>query len=280
MPAPVASVIVTTYNRPAALRLVLEALQAQSRKDFEVLIADDGSGDATRAVVEAAAQGLDGRLRHVWQEDLGFRAGAARNRALEVARGGLAIFLDGDCIPRSHFVDGHVRLSRRDRIVRGARVLLSETFTRTCESDPAARPHDWRKSELRDHVRLGHINRSSPLRGGFLDRMRVLAGSLHRRNWRLLRGCNFSVPMTAVQAVLGFDESFVGWGYEDSDFGIRLMNHGLHIVRGTAGICVLHLWHRENDRRFEGDNLRRLEATRSSGRILPGRGMCPDPDLS
>lgn len=110
-----------------------------------------------------------------------------------------------------------------------------------------------------------------------MDRFRTLVGSLQRRNWKLLRGCNFSVPMAAVRAISGFDESYVGWGYEDSDIGIRLMNNGLHIVRGTAGICVLHLWHSENDRRFEGDNLRRLEETRQSGRILPHRGMAPHP---
>lgn len=277
MPAPVASVIVTTYNRPAALRMVLEALRAQSRSDFEVLVADDGSGETTRRVVEVAAADFGGRLRHVWQEDLGFRASAVRNRALEVAQGDLAIFLDGDCVPRPRFVDGHIRLSRSDRIVRGARVLLSEAFTRACESDPSARPHAWNKAELREHVRRGDINRSSPLRGGFLDRLRMVTGSMHRRNWKLLRGCNFSAPMAAVRAISGFDESFVGWGYEDSDFGIRLMNHGLHILRGTAGICVLHLWHRENDRRFEGANLQRLEQTRRSGTILPAQGMRPEP---
>lgn len=273
MGAPAASVIVTTYNRPAALRLVLEALLAQSRDDFEVLVADDGSGESTRETVDAFLGRYHGRLQHVWQEDRGFRAGAARNRALERASGGLACFLDGDCIPRPGFVDGHLRHAREGRILRGARVLMDERLTGACEADPASAPHAWSKSTLRDHVTTGRVNRSSPLRGGLLDRIRMLASSLRRRNWKLLRGCNFSVSMQLVRQVHGFDEAFVGWGYEDSDLCIRLMNHGLRIARGPAGTCVLHLWHRENDRRFEGENLDRLMSTLRSGRVLPNAGM-------
>ena len=75
------SVIVTTYNRPAALRAVLDGLGAQQDRGFEVLVADDGSRDDTRALVEAQAHTAPVPIRHVWQEDRGFRAGAARNRA-------------------------------------------------------------------------------------------------------------------------------------------------------------------------------------------------------
>jgi glycosyltransferase involved in cell wall biosynthesis len=84
MPAPALSVIVTTYNRPNALRAVRDGLLAQSRDDFEVIVADDGSGEPTRAIVERMTAALAGRLRHVWHEDTGFRAAAIRNRAASI----------------------------------------------------------------------------------------------------------------------------------------------------------------------------------------------------
>ncbi|MBU6210224.1 MAG: hypothetical protein KGR22_09975, partial [Planctomycetes bacterium] len=96
---------------------------------------------------------------------------------------------------------------------------------------------------------------------------------LRPRNWRLLRSCNFAVPTAAFREVQGFDESFEGWGYEDSDLCIRLMNHGLRIERAPAACCVLHLWHPEQTRVHAGENLARLHTTLRSGRTLPACGL-------
>ena len=274
MPAPALSVIVTTYNRPNALRAVLDGLLAQSRDDFEVIIADDGSGESTRMMVERMTSAFAGRLHHVWHEDMGFRAAAIRNRAAAVATAPFLCFLDGDCVPMPHFVDGHLRHSVPQRILRGSRVLLAEAFTAACEGG-TVRVHLLDKAALREKCRQGDLNRSSPLRGGFLDLVRVWVSALRPRDWKLLRGCNFVVSRDAFIAVNGFDESFEGWGYEDSDLCIRLMNHGLAIRRAPAAACVLHLWHREHDRGLEGENLARLHATLRSGRTLPARGIMP-----
>jgi glycosyltransferase involved in cell wall biosynthesis len=274
MPAPELSVIVTTYNRPNALRAVLDGLLAQSRDDFEVIVADDGSGEPTRAVVERMTSAFAGRLRHVWHEDRGFRAAAIRNRAAAIATAPFLCFLDGDCVPMSHFVDGHLRHASLKRILRGSRVLLAEAFTAACE-DGAVSVHQLDKAALRERCRLGDINRSSPLRGGFLDLVRVWVSALRPRDWKLLRGCNFAVSRDAFMAVNGFDEQFEGWGYEDSDLCIRLMNLGLRILQAPAQTCVLHLWHKENAREFKGENLARLQATLHNGCTLPARGITP-----
>lgn len=273
MREPRLSVIVCTYNRPKALRAVLQSLAAQSRGDFEVVVADDGSGPETRDVVDSMAPSFEGRLRHVWQEDRGFRVAAARNRAAEVARGGYFAFLDGDCVPRTDYVHACMKLARPDLIVRGSRVLCSSTLTGRIESGELAEPHRLSMAELRELHAKREINRIGALRRGFLDQLRMLGSALRPRNWRLLRGCNFMVPAEAYRAVGGCDEAFQGWGFEDSDLCIRLMNFGLQIRRGLADTCVLHLWHRENDRRFEGDNLARLLTTLQSGQTRPIRGM-------
>jgi glycosyltransferase involved in cell wall biosynthesis len=270
------SVIVCTYNRPLALRAVLAGLRDQSRSDFEVIVADDGSGPDTRATVEAMMPAFDGRLRHVWQEDRGFRLAAARNRAAEVARSAYLAFLDGDCIPRTDYIHAFTKQEHPDLILRGGRVLCSEALTRRIESGALPDAHRLRLPDLRALHRAGEINRLSAVRRGFVDRLRVLSSMARPRNWKLLRGCNFVVPTEAYRAVGGSDESFVGWGFEDSDLCIRLMNFGLHIRRGLAETCVLHLWHRENDRRFEGENLARLNETRRSKRVHPRVGLRQD----
>lgn len=273
MTDPRLSVIVCTYNRPLALRAVLAGLRDQSRSDFEVIVADDGSGPPTKAVVDEMMPAFDGRLRHVWQEDRGFRVAAARNRAAEIARSRYLAFLDGDCVPRTDYAHAWMKQEHPDLILRGSRVLCSESLTRRIESGELKDPHRMAMDALRELHRSRDINRFGALRRGFWDRVRVMSSMTRPRNWRLLRGCNFVVPTEAYFAVGGCDESFEGWGYEDSDLCIRLMNFGLRIRRGLAETCVLHLWHRENDRRFEGENLARLQATRSSLRTHPERGL-------
>src|SRR6266404_1797166 len=156
------SVIITTYNRPDALRLVLRGLAAQSAENFEVLVADDGSTGETAAAIETLRARLPYGLTHVWQTDDGFRAPMARNRAVAVARGAYLIFLDGDCLPLVDFIAMHRRLAASGWFVSGNRVLLSQAFSEraTREQIPL-----WRWSARRwMAARLtGKVNRLTPL---------------------------------------------------------------------------------------------------------------------
>ena len=124
------AVIVTTYNRPDALAAVLDGYLEQSAADFELIVADDGSTDDTRTLVAGYAARAPFPLRHVWQEDRGFRAAAARNRALAATTADYIIFTDGDCIPRHDFVARHCALAEPGCFLAGNRVLLSQDFTR------------------------------------------------------------------------------------------------------------------------------------------------------
>ncbi len=127
------SVIVATYNRADALDAVLRSLSRQTDRRFEVVVADDGSGPATAALVESWRQLLGVFLTHVWHEDRGFRAAEIRNRAVLNAGGEICIFLDGDCIVRPDFVATHRRLAERGWFVAGNRTLLSPQLTeRSC----------------------------------------------------------------------------------------------------------------------------------------------------
>jgi glycosyltransferase involved in cell wall biosynthesis len=262
------SVVVTTYNRPDALRMVLEGLADQSDRGFEVLVADDGSRDDTRALVEATARRPAMPLRHVWQEDRGFRAGAARNRATSAAGGEYLIYLDGDCVPRPHFIARHRALAERGWMVAGNRILLSEALTRSALAE-ALPLHRWSDAQWRAARHRGDINRLLPLLHLPLGPLRKLAA----RRWQRVRTCNLGVWREDLRAVNGFDEVFEGWGYEDSDLAVRLINRGVGRKEGAFATGVLHLWHRENDRRAQGDNWKRLQERISSRATQAERGL-------
>jgi hypothetical protein len=109
--------------------------------------------------------------------------------------------------------------------------------------------------------------------GGAMDGLRRLGMVFRGRNWRLMRGCNFSVSAEAMRAVGGFDESYEGWGYEDSDLCVRLLRLGLRIRQAPADTCVLHLWHENRDRGEEPANRERLQDVLGTRRVQAVRGL-------
>ncbi|MGH6609120.1 MAG: galactosyltransferase-related protein, partial [Burkholderiaceae bacterium] len=235
---------------------------------FEVVIADDGSGPDTRAVIERAQKNFPTRLLHVWQEDTGFRLAAARNRATAQARGAYLIYLDGDCLVRRHFVRAHRALAEPGWCVAGGRVLLSEAFTRTALTVEVA-IEDWTFADAIREARKGHVNRAASLPWMPLGPLRKLGA----RRWQRLRGCNFAAFRSDIERVNGFDESFSGWGYEDSDFAVRLLASEVRLKSGRLATNVYHLWHRENDRAQQGENWQRLQTRISSRETRAQRGL-------
>jgi glycosyltransferase involved in cell wall biosynthesis len=262
------SIVVTTYERPDALAAALRALSRQTDRAFEVLVADDGSGPGTAAVIEAARATLGAPLAHVWQEDRGFRVAEARNRALARARGDYVVFLDGDCLARPDFVARHRALSEPGWFVAGNRVLLSERRTATilAANDPA---EVWSYRRFAAERLAGGVNRLLPL-------LALPDGGWRRRapeRWRGARTCNLAAWRGDLDTVDGFDLAYEGWGLEDTDLAVRLMRAGVRAKDGRFATGVLHLWHRENDRSRLAENERRLKEVISSTRVRASRGM-------
>ncbi|MFM2240320.1 MAG: hypothetical protein RJA69_1694, partial [Pseudomonadota bacterium] len=250
-----ASVIVTTYNRPDALEAVLRGLAAQEDQDFEVVVADDGSTADTAQLIQTLANDYPVPLRHVWQEDQGFRAGAARNRACAQANGDYWIFLDGDCVPLPDFIGEHKRVAQAGCFVAGNRVLLNDTFTHHALTQQLPLHTRHRGQWLVDRL-VGRINRWLPL-------LHLADGAWRLRSparWQGARTCNLAVWREDFVAVNGFDESYAGWGHEDADLAVRLIRQGVRRKDGRFATAVLHLWHRENDRSQLEENVQRLDA--------------------
>jgi len=170
------------------------------------------------------------------------------------AAGDYIVFLDGDCVPRPHFIARHRALAEQGWMVAGNRVLLSEAFTQAV-LEKTVPLQAWTFEQWRAAQRRGEINRTLPLRTLPLGPLRKLASA----RWQRVRTCNLGVWRNDLARVNGFDEVFEGWGYEDSDLAVRLINSGVRRKEGAYATGVLHLWHRENDRRAEGANWDRLQ---------------------
>lgn len=248
-PAPTISLIITTYNRPDALAAVVEACFAQDDKNFEIIIADDGSGHNTQACIAQLQQRAPLPLRHVWQEDQGFRAAMARNRGTLAASGEYIVFLDGDCVPQRDFVARHRALAEPGYLVSGSRVLLSPAFT----TRVLAQRLDLQRLGAAAKLRLrlaGDINKVLQLYCRWPDWGR----RSKRFSWRRIKSCNLGVWRSDLERVNGFDQSFQGWGHEDSDLVVRLFNAGVMRKDGAFATEVFHLWHQENPRGRESVN--------------------------
>lgn len=262
------SVIVTTYNREDALEAVLRALARQTDVDFEVVVADDGSGPATAALIEAWKAKIGHRVAHIWHEDRGFRAAEIRNLAILAARGSYCIFLDGDCIVRPDFVAIHRRLAEPGVFVTGNRVLLSREFTAKVLAEKLT-PEIWTVTGWIAARLSGGVNRLTAL-------LRLPLGPLRRLRkgaWHGARSCNLAIWRSDLDRVDGFDAAYSGWGKEDSDIIIRLLHAGLSRKDGAFATGVIHLWHVEADRSWLPENERKLEDVMTGDRVRAQRGL-------
>jgi glycosyltransferase involved in cell wall biosynthesis len=262
------SLIVSTYNRPDALGAVLSSLARQSDRNFEIVVADDGSGPPTRDLVKSWTAKAGVPLKHVWQEDRGYRLAEIRNRAIAASGGDYIIFLDGDCVARPDFVAAHRRLAEPGFFVGGNRVLLSQALTGRILL-PNLEPETWSLGTWAGLRLRGDVNRFAPL-------LSLPLGLLRKRlatEWEGVRGGNFAFFRADLERVDGFETSFTGWGLEDSDIVIRLMRAGVRRKDGRFATGVLHLWHPEADRSRLAANRAKLDEVLRSDRVRALSGL-------
>jgi len=256
------TVVVSTYNAPRYLALVLDGLARQRDAAFQCIVADDGSAVETETVVRSF-RGRIADLVHSWQEDKGFRLAASRNRALAAASGEVVAFLDGDCLPSPHYVADVKRLTARHRLetekiyFQGHRVILDATVSGMLTSADGIFDLRW----IAGHWR--HLsNRLNAWHIGWPARARV--------SLKGVRGCNMVFRAVDLRAVNGFDEEFVGWGHEDRDLVSRLFRAGVRRVDARGRAIVYHLYHAEHDRSAATGNLARADEERP---LVARRGL-------
>jgi glycosyltransferase involved in cell wall biosynthesis len=232
------SVILSTFNSPAWLENALWGYASQSHRNFEILVADDGSSDETRQRIDVMRVRTGMTIRHIWHEDRGFRKCTILNRAIEAAGADYLVFSDGDCIPRHDFLGVHARLARLGTFLSGGLyrlpMLASQRITRDDIVCGRATDSAWLRSVgVGWSPKLFKLSCRPPL-SRWLDWLTPT-----KATWN---GHNSSGWKADILAVNGFDER-MEWGAEDREMGERLVHLGVRPVQIRYRAACVHLDH-------------------------------------
>lgn len=246
------SLIISTYNWPEALELTLKSVLRQSILPMEVIIADDGSTLATKSLIDRYRPSFPVNLIHIWQEDRGFRLAGIRNKAFAASLGVYLIQIDGDIILHPKFIEDHLHFATPNYLLQGSRVMLGKN-----RSESLLTKKEIHISMLQSDIK----RRENGIR--FLPLANYLAPKYRNRYpVYFARGANMSFWRSDVLEVNGYNESFEGWGHEDSDLTLRLLNNGKKKMVLKFSAIAYHLYHPEHtSKEREALNIRLLEVT-------------------
>ena len=238
---PLLSLIVAVYNKPEILRLVITAAARQSFADFELIIADDGSGPEVADVVRWAQSRYPLSINHLWHEDHGWRKNTILNNAIRSSRAAHLVFIDGDCLPSRHFMLDHWQEREEGKVLLGRRVETSERWSKGLRMEKIE-SGEFEKLGW-EEIKDGLAGRSLRVEDGIRMPSMLLRTILLRKVWGML-GSNFSVARRDLVAINGFDELYDGPGCgEDSDIQFRLSLIGV-AGKSLRNLAVqYHVWH-------------------------------------
>jgi hypothetical protein len=229
------ALLISTYNWPEALDLVLKSAMEQTILPTELLIADDGSRKETQLLIEQFQLISKIPIRHFWQEDMGFRKSKILNKMLAQTTADYIIQVDGDCILHPHFVEDHIKNAEKGVYLYGSRVNIVEEFVEGIFKEGKINFNLFSK-EIKNKTRSLHI----PFFSGLYK--------AHKGISRKFRGCNVSFWREDFLVINGYNEDYEGWGREDSDLVIRMGNYGVKAKRLRYAGIVFHIHHKVNSK--------------------------------
>ncbi len=260
------ALVITTYERPDALAAVLASVARQRVAPAQVVVADDGSGPATQAVIAAYAARSPVPVQAVSQPHQGFRLTRLRNLAIAATGLDYLVFVDGDMVLHPDFIADHARLARPGCFTQGVRVHADEPRTRALLGDPAQPVRPWSPG-------MGGLRRAYLLRSPWLAAAtRRLANGLIA-----IKGCNQAFWRADLERVNGFNEAIEGWGPEDKELAARLAHAGVRRQTLLFGGIAVHLHHPPASRAALPANRAVLEDTLRTRRVRCERGLDSHP---
>ncbi len=235
---PQISLVIAVYKKPEFLELVLQSCLNQTFRDFEILIADDGSGDEIRSLIERYQGKFSNPVVHCWQEDNGFRKTIVVNQSVLRAQADYIVFIDGDCILHHKFLESHWKYKNRNTILAGRRVRLGEIITGELTIDDVRsrkieHVHFWVKKCIPKDVKHGI----------YIPHFYYLENCFRIKMWRIL-GCNFSMFRSDFLSINGYDQRIIGRGMEDSNLNERALLIGIKIKSIVREALQYHLFHK------------------------------------
>lgn len=247
---PTTSLVIATYNWPQALECCLLSVLRQRQLPDEIVIADDGSGKATRQLIDEFRSRFTIPLQHIWHEDTGFQLAQIRNKANVAALGDYLIQVDGDLILHPDFVKEHRQAAKPGHFIGGSRVILNQSLSQELIE------------KKKTSIALFDKGVSNRLNGIHAPRLgAALTRIIQTHNAYNIRGCNMSYWKRDFMNVNGYNEAFRGWGREDTDLVFRFYNSGLQRSFIKLRAIAYHLWHKEADRSQLTTNDEQLQET-------------------
>ncbi len=246
------SLIISTYNWLPALTLCLRSCTLQSVLPDEIIVADDGSRADTSGYITRFAEQTNIPVKHIWQPDEGFQLAKIRNKAIAAASGDYIIQIDGDLILHKDFIKDHINIRKQNRFVTGSRMLLSKE-----ETERAFKAPDFNAGKFIS----GNKNVFNSVR---IPCMQNFMSTRYKKKGRYLyyvKGCNMAFWREDLVRVNGYNENFIGWGREDSDIAVRLINAGLQKQFLKFGGISFHLYHKEAPRNNDEKNTALMNET-------------------
>lgn len=240
------SLIISVYNDIKTLILILEALKIQTEKEFEVIVADDGSDNDFVERLREYIGKSPYKITHLWHEDKGWRKEIILNKAIVASTTNYLIFIDGDCIPHKRFIEEHLSLAKKGFAIGGRRVMLSEELTKriTPQLIESGKLHTYLLPRVLWQGITGKIRHAEEI---IRITNKWLRKKLFKERLHDLLGCNFSIHKEDLLKINGFDERFahpsVG---EDTDIEARLNRIGIYCKVERHIITVYHKWHKLN----------------------------------
>lgn len=266
------SIIIAVYKDIQSLDLIIQALKVQTYTNFEVIVAEDNEGLEMRRYIESI-EGLD--IRHTFQEDKGVRKSRSQNNGILASTGEYLIFIDGDIIPYSTFIEGHVALAKRGIVLAGRRVNLNGNLTAKLRK---GRLSSYTLEKFYFIIGLFLIfDRNARFeqgiylnpKGWFYNRF--IAN--RQRNTSLI-GCNFSCFREDMIAINGFDESYGESSLpDDVDLDWRFRAYGMQLKSCKNCANTFHLFHKKQNNPTSAEQRKKFEMNQSNNKFITAAGL-------
>ena len=261
---PKVTVIISTYNQPKWLDLVIYSYTLQTEKNFEIIIADDGSTYETKLVINNYINTSSLIIYHIWQPDQGFQKTKILNRAIVASNSDYLLFTDGDCIARKDFVETHLRLRKKNYVLSGGYFKLIKTLSEDMNKNHITQQDCFNKNWL--------ISNGQPksFKLNKFIKSKTVASLLNRftTTKATFDGMNTSCYKMDLVAVNGFDER-MRYGGEDREVGERMKNNGVRFIQIRYSAICVHLYHERayvNQAMFKENKIIRLETKKGKRR--------------
>ena len=270
-----ASLIIAVYKDVRALELILESLVTQTHKDFEVIVAEDGESEEMLSFVTQAQKKYPFVIKHTRQEDCGVRKARSQNNAIIASEGEYLIFIDGDCLLYSGFIDGHMTLAQKGRVLSGRRIDLNADLSAKIRGAILA-PQEIEKKLLTKYLYLAFDKSVKFEQGIYFNPRGFIYKTFfaNKKRSTAILGCNFSCWREDIVALNGFDE---GYGEsavsDDMDWDWRFKGYGLKTVSCKNIANMMHLYHTAYDRGDASKHLTRMEKNRKNKEFICKKGL-------